>query len=401
MKLYQLCLLALFPCLGIAQNFTYSENDRYEIRQRLFSTVHQDNMASLGFYMAESKENILPNNIKIFEIPQNNFDASLQNQSKNSISTEKNKKNSIPFQSDGKNIKFQVKQGFEYKIEISDAKYKPILAKLNWRELAQNNEVKLPMEAKHSLLLSGDVIVKKITVKLGGLVMNFTDKQSKESFPVIADATGHFAIEPEIGHTYAISYQLDNKNIDGGSMSIPFEAQDFEDVLIKNTDFDIFISVPLDANDISLTPKLKEENNIGSKPAELQKYFFGDDISTPKAGKIVALSNYSMDYETFQFSDNCKKEMDALINLMRFFPDMKIALKIYSDSRGEFEYNKRFTLDIAEKYGRYMKARGIDNYRIVKFGMGETHIANACIDGIPCTQEKHLQNRRAEFQILK
>ena len=108
-----------------------------------------------------------------------------------------------------------------------------------------------------------------------------------------------------------------------------------------------------------------------------------------------------MDYETFQFSDNCKKEMDALINLMRFFPDMKIALKIYSDSRGEFEYNKRFTLDIAEKYGRYMKARGIDNYRIVKFGMGETHIANACIDGIPCTQEKHLQNRRAEFQILK
>lgn len=401
MKLYQLCLLAIIPCLGFAQNFTYSENDRYEIRQRLYSAVHQDNMATLGFYMAESKENILPENIKILEIPLDKFDASLQNESANSILTQKIKKSSIPFQLDGKNIKFQVKQGFEYKIEISDARYKPILEKLNWRELAQNKEVKLPLVAKNNLLLSGDVIIKKIAVTLGGLVINFTDKQSKESFPVLVDATGHFAIEPEIGHTYAISYQLDNNNINGGTMIVPMKANDFKDILIKNTDFDIFISVPLDVSDLSQTPKLEESTNIGTKPSELQKYFFGDEVSTPKSGNIITLSNYFMDYETFQFSTNCKTEMDALINLMRLFPDMKIALKIYTDNRGEYEYNRRFTLDIAEKYGRYMKARGIENTRLVLFGMGESKPVNNCKDGVPCTQEMYLQNRRATFQILK
>lgn len=401
MKLYQLCLMAIIPCLGFAQNFTYSENDRYEIRQRLFSSVHQDNMASLGFYTAESKEIILPENIKILEIPQDKFDASLQHDATRTILIEKNKKNSIPFQSDGKNIKFQVKQGFEYKIEISDAKYKPILEKLNWRELAQNKEVKLPMVAENSLLLNGDVIIKKIAVKLGGLVVNFTDNQSKESFPVLVDATGHFAIEPEIGHTYAISYQLGNKNIDGGTMLVPMKSGDFKDILIKNTDFDIFISVPLDESDFCLTPKLEENSNIGTRPSDLQKYFFGDEISTPQAGKIVTLSNYFMNYETFQFSDNCKKEMDGLISLMRLFPQMKIALKIYTDNRGEYEFNRRFTLDIAEKYSRYMKARGIENTRLLLFGMGESKPVNNCKDGVPCTQEMYLQNRRATFQVLK
>ena len=44
---------------------------------------------------------------------------------------------------------------------------------------------------------------------------------------------------------------------------------------------------------------------------------------------------------------------------------------------------------------------GIAGGRLVPVGYGETKPVNGCVNGVPCTEAEHRQNRRTEFKLIE
>ena len=47
-----------------------------------------------------------------------------------------------------------------------------------------------------------------------------------------------------------------------------------------------------------------------------------------------------------------------------------------------------------------VEQKGIDRARLEGEAFGETRLVNECKDHIRCSEEKHRQNRRSEFEVL-
>ncbi|MBX7243015.1 MAG: OmpA family protein [Bacteroidia bacterium] len=95
------------------------------------------------------------------------------------------------------------------------------------------------------------------------------------------------------------------------------------------------------------------------------------------------------------------KILDMLTNLMNDNPGIIIELSAHTDSRGDAASNLKLSEQRAESCVAYLRMKGIDDIRIDPKGYGETRIQNECTDGVPCSEEKHQENRRTEVRIIQ
>lgn len=95
-----------------------------------------------------------------------------------------------------------------------------------------------------------------------------------------------------------------------------------------------------------------------------------------------------------------RQSLDFLYDIMVKYPDMVIELSSHTDSRGSDKYNLELSQKRAEGAEKYLNDKGIAKNRIVAKGYGETRLVNECKNGVKCSEEQHLQNRRTEFRIL-
>lgn len=49
----------------------------------------------------------------------------------------------------------------------------------------------------------------------------------------------------------------------------------------------------------------------------------------------------------------------------------------------------------------YLIKRGVDSGRMQYNGYGETNLVNECKNGVSCSENKHQENRRTEFKVLR
>ncbi len=119
-----------------------------------------------------------------------------------------------------------------------------------------------------------------------------------------------------------------------------------------------------------------------------------------KEGSVIVLENIYYDFDQYFIRKGAAQELDALAELMKLYPSMKIELTAHTDSRGPEAYNLDLSIKRAESAKRYLVQKGIDPSRITAFGVGESQIRNHCVDGVPCTDEEHQYNRRTEVRII-
>lgn len=92
---------------------------------------------------------------------------------------------------------------------------------------------------------------------------------------------------------------------------------------------------------------------------------------------------------------------DKNIAILKKYKDLSVVVYAHTDSRGSSIYNKLLSMKRANAVKKYLMEQGIDKRRIDVVGKGESELINACADGIECTEEQHLQNRRAEFKVFR
>lgn len=87
---------------------------------------------------------------------------------------------------------------------------------------------------------------------------------------------------------------------------------------------------------------------------------------------------------------------------MRKFPNIRIKIESHTDSRGKDAYNLKLSDNRAKSTRDYIVAQGIDASRIESaIGYGESRLINKCKNGVKCTEEEHLLNRRSDFIIIQ
>ena len=94
-------------------------------------------------------------------------------------------------------------------------------------------------------------------------------------------------------------------------------------------------------------------------------------------------------------------QLNHVVGILKKYPNMRIAIKIHTDSRGQDRYNYELSNQRAEATKDFIVSKGIDQGRILSKGYGETELINKCSNGVQCTDEEHQKNRRSEFIVLE
>jgi outer membrane protein OmpA-like peptidoglycan-associated protein len=100
-----------------------------------------------------------------------------------------------------------------------------------------------------------------------------------------------------------------------------------------------------------------------------------------------------------EISEESKRELDKLVLIMQDNAGLCVELGSHTDSRASAAFNQKLSERRAKAAYDYVVARGVDASRIGYKGYGETHILNKCLEGVPCSDQEHVVNRRTEFII--
>jgi len=131
-----------------------------------------------------------------------------------------------------------------------------------------------------------------------------------------------------------------------------------------------------------------------------QKTFF-EDLALDKIS-IGYTTNipYFFDVNSVSINDEGKNHLMDIHVLLASNPGVRFEIGVHSDSRGRDEYNKLITQMQAEAMVTHLQLMGNSLSRLKPVGYGEEQIINECKNGVLCSTEKHLENRRIVLKVI-
>ena len=90
------------------------------------------------------------------------------------------------------------------------------------------------------------------------------------------------------------------------------------------------------------------------------------------------------------------KAVDAL----KTNPKLTLEIESHTDAIAGTDFNQFLSQKRASAVADFLIQRGISPKRLIAKGMGETMIANHCVDGVDCSDGEHKQNRRTVFKLI-
>ena len=120
--------------------------------------------------------------------------------------------------------------------------------------------------------------------------------------------------------------------------------------------------------------------------------------------KLKTPSPIFFDFDKFTLLEKYKDRLDAVLEILNSYPEIKIEVNSYADCRGSNEYNLKLSIKRNESVLNYIHQRIEKSERVFGKGLGEENIESLDIKNeCPCcsiTEEEHQQNRRTEFKII-
>ncbi|MGB5419435.1 OmpA family protein, partial [Algibacter sp.] len=198
-------------------------------------------------------------------------------------------------------------------------------------------------------------------------IVTLLDSVNKEVATYKTNESGNFAIIIDRDSNYKVTVTKDGF------------VEKTSSVSSKNLD----INVKSINNDFSMQPKINE--NIVEETVE-----------------NIAFSPIYYSYNSSKFRNEDINGLENIVNtLLNVYPNMKIKIESYSDSRGPAAYNIKLSEKRVNEAFNYLVRMGISPARIIDYkGYGEEKLINACDDTNNCTEEQHQLNRRTNFIVV-
>lgn len=116
--------------------------------------------------------------------------------------------------------------------------------------------------------------------------------------------------------------------------------------------------------------------------------------------KMIVIPNIYYDYDKATLRPESKVVLDSVLSFFKDNKDLTIEIGSHTDSRGSDAYNLKLSQARAQSVVDYLVEKGINRDRLIATGYGETKLVNKCANGVPCTEEEHVLNRRTTFRIV-
>ncbi len=246
----------------------------------------------------------------------------------------------------------------------------------------------IPMEKMDCLSMRGFVKNKKYGNGIPNSMVTMTNLCTGDDEVFQADEKGHFNI-PCVPCGCDYKFKGEKTNFIKGqnkASTVNQNCQNTEVIMIQ----------------LELTPEGMEEpfvasNSTTTVPTAPASY----GGKTIGVGTVIELEHIYYDFDQFYIRDDSKDELDNVVALMQRYPSMKIELSSHTDARGTDRYNRKLSQNRAQAAVDYITSKGIQPYRLVAKGYGESQLRNQCSNRKDCTEEEHQYNRRTEIMILE
>ncbi|MCW3125961.1 MAG: hypothetical protein JWO03_1619 [Bacteroidetes bacterium] len=172
----------------------------------------------------------------------------------------------------------------------------------------------------------------------------------------------------------------------GGNYTFKLESE--TDYKVTGSKYDYF-----NKNEMVTTKGKRSQDSMNiiiRQDIELEKIF---------KQKMIVIPNIYYDYDKASLRPESKVILDSVLSFFKDNKDLVIEIGSHTDSRGSDAYNLKLSQARAQSVVDYLVEKGIARERLIATGYGETKLVNKCANGVECTEEEHVRNRRTTFRI--
>lgn len=233
-------------------------------------------------------------------------------------------------------------------------------------------------------MVTGKVTDKASGKAINGAIVKLTDLNTREEKTLVTGPDGVYSFEMSSEADYTIF------------ASLSFYFSETKQVSSRGADCSKPLVVDVSMGKLPVDPKGGAINGTDGQPPRIR-----DDGSSNIVGlpDWLKLNHIYYDFDKSNIRKDAEVELEKVVRLMAENPGLQIELHSHTDARGTHEYNQALSDRRAESARDYLVGRGINAQDIAGKGLGETVPANECVDGVPCSNAKHQENRRTEFVI--
>ncbi|WP_456315515.1 OmpA family protein [Pseudomonas shirazensis] len=130
------------------------------------------------------------------------------------------------------------------------------------------------------------------------------------------------------------------------------------------------------------------------KAVKLKPLAVGTDLA-----KLLNLPMNFFDLNKATIKKSSEPQLLKVVALLKQYPSIKLDIRSHTDSRDTDSKNMILSDKRAQSTKNWLVQKGIDESRLTAKGYGETQLVNKCADGVKCTEQEHMKNRRSEFII--
>ena len=125
------------------------------------------------------------------------------------------------------------------------------------------------------------------------------------------------------------------------------------------------------------------------------------DDATPAIDlESMSINKVIFDYNKALIRLEDEESLKKVLQLMKENPNMKLMIKAHCDSRGSISYNQSLSMSRAMAVQGWFMQHGIKRDRLYAEWFGEQRPLNGCLDDVPCEEDQHEINRRAELKLV-
>lgn len=139
----------------------------------------------------------------------------------------------------------------------------------------------------------------------------------------------------------------------------------------------------------------------GTTPIDIELTDYSSLVTKQDSIEKITINPIFFEFDKYNITPQAAVELDKVVYVLQNFPNVIIKIESHTDARGDDAYNLTLSDNRAKATYGYILSKGIPVNRIESVtGYGETRHVNNCSNGVECTEEEHLKNRRSEFIIV-
>lgn len=137
---------------------------------------------------------------------------------------------------------------------------------------------------------------------------------------------------------------------------------------------------------------------VVAEPAQEKQVEAMSDIDVAIQDKMEKMQFY-YDYNSAILTTKSRDLLDRVAVVLNQFPDWKLMVRSYTDSRGSDAYNKDLSALRCYAVIDYLVRKGVASSRLYYENIGKDP-EDPCGKGVPCTETQYMQSRRTMLKII-